>query len=52
MAQANEKSTRDAEEIVAEASNETNPEKLYKLSREMQRVLDKGDESQPTRRPE
>jgi hypothetical protein len=51
MAQANDKPTRDAEDIVAEAAKETNPEKLYKLSCEMQRVLDKRDESQPTRCP-
>jgi hypothetical protein len=48
IAQANDKPTRDAEDIVAEAAKETNPEKLYKLSCEMQRVLDKRDESQPT----
>ena len=43
MAQENEKPTRDLEDIVAEGSKETDPEKLYKLSQEMQRALDAWD---------
>jgi hypothetical protein len=41
MAQANEKPTRDVEDIVAEAAKETDPEQLYNSSLEMQRALDR-----------
>jgi len=47
MAQENEKPTRDWRDIVAEASKETDPEKLYKLSQEMQRALDEWDKLHP-----
>jgi hypothetical protein len=47
MAQENEKPTRDWRDIVAEASQETDPEKLYKLSQEMQRALDEWDKLHP-----
>jgi hypothetical protein len=52
MAQANEKPTRDVEDIVAEAAKETDPEQLYNLSLEMQRALDRRDESHPKGCPE
>src|SRR5262249_1815468 len=47
MAQENEKPTRDWRDIVAEASKETDPEKIYKLNQEMQRALDEWDKLHP-----
>lgn len=50
MPQEKEKTARDWRQIVADAYNETDPEKLRKLAEELDRVLDERDKSSPNPR--